>query len=155
MIIAATGHRPNKLGGYQYEAYEKLVRLARDYIQKVQQLDGVISGMALGWDQAWCDAALREGVPVHAAVPFEGQERQWPHASQVQYRQLLSECKSVTIVSPGGFSGKAMQVRNEWMVDRCHRVCALFDGTYGGTGNCVNYALSIGRPIDNLWELFK
>lgn len=155
MIIAATGHRPNKLGGYGYEAHEKLVRLARDYIRKVQQLDGVISGMALGWDQAWCDAALREGVPVHAAVPFEGQERQWPHASQVQYRQLLSECKSVTIVSLGHYTHTAMQTRNIWMVDRCHRVCALFDGSASGTRHCIDYAVSMGRDIDNLWEVFK
>ena len=154
MIIAATGHRPNKLGGYERAAYEKLVRLARDYIA-IQKPDGIISGMALGWDQAWCDAGLREGVPVHAAVPFEGQESQWPHLSQVNFRQLLSECKSVTIVCPGGYSPEKMQIRNKWMVDRCHKLCALFDGTYGGTGNCVNYALQIGRPIDNLWELFK
>ena len=154
MIIAATGHRPNKLGGYECEAYEKLVRLARSYLRG-KQVDGVISGMALGWDMAWCDGALREGIPVHAAVPFEGQERIWPWQQQVNYKQLLSECKSVTIVSPGGYSHGAMQLRNRWMVDRAHRICALFDGSASGTRHCIEYAIQMNRPIDNLWEQFK
>lgn len=51
MIICATGHRPNKLGGYGRDVYARLVKLAYDYLA-VQKPDAVISGMALGWDQA-------------------------------------------------------------------------------------------------------
>ncbi|WP_206759019.1 hypothetical protein [Anabaena azotica] len=42
--------------------------------------------------------------------------------------------------------------RNEWMVDQCHRLVALHDGSTGGTGNCVNYAKSKKVHIVNLWK---
>jgi hypothetical protein len=45
-----------------------------------------------------------------------------------------------------------MQIRNEWMVDHCTHVAALWDGSPGGTGNCIRYVRKIGRPFDNLWQ---
>lgn len=41
---------------------------------------------------------------------------------------------------------------NEWMVDRAGRIAALWDGSWGGTFNCLNYARRRGVPIDNLWD---
>ena len=38
-----------------------------------------------------------------------------------------------------------MQIRNQWMVDNCELLIAVFDGTSGGTANCVNYAKSIRK----------
>ncbi len=40
-----------------------------------------------------------------------------------------------------------MQVRNEYMVDRADLVLALWNGTPGGTGNCVRYARTRGVPV--------
>ncbi|WP_188052008.1 hypothetical protein [Azospirillum sp. Sh1] len=45
-----------------------------------------------------------------------------------------------------------MNTRNEWMVDHSDRLLALWDGSQGGTANCVRYARGLGRPIDNLWS---
>lgn len=154
MIISATGHRPNKLGGYSPVAFHKLCELARAYLIE-QQPEGVISGMALGWDMAWAAAALELAVPVYAAVPFLGQESQWPDVSQRQYLRILERCASVTYVCEPGYAAWKMQKRNEWMVERCHRVAALWDGSPGGTGNCVQFARSYPRPIDNLWDRFN
>ena len=154
MLIAATGHRPNKLGGYGPKVYRDLVRLAEAYIDLAKP-SGIISGMALGWDQAWADAGINKGVPVHAAVPFVGQESRWPKESQDNFNRILKQCASVTIVCEGAYSAQKMQTRNEWMVDKVDRVCALWDGTSGGTGNCVRYVKSIGKPLDNLWEALK
>jgi uncharacterized phage-like protein YoqJ len=39
-----------------------------------------------------------------------------------------------------------MQVRNEWMVDHCNDLLAVWDGSDGGTGNCVRYAQRILEP---------
>lgn len=33
------------------------------------------------------------------------------------------------------------------MVDRCDRLIAVWDGSNGGTGNCVKYAKEVGKPI--------
>lgn len=153
MIIAATGHRPDKLGGYGPSAFSNLVDLARQYLI-AQKPEGVIVGMALGWDLAFAQGAVGLGIPVHGAVPFKGQASKWPEYQQDIYQRLVSQCASVTVVSEGGFSAEAMQARNRWMVDRAHRICALYSGEAGGTRNCVKYAEQLQRPIDNLWGQF-
>ena len=151
MILAATGHRPEKLGGYDEATYLELRGFALGYIQQRRPVK-VISGMALGWDTAWAAAAVYAGVPFIAAVPFAGQESRWPGPSQARYHALLAKASEVVIVCPGGYSAQAMQRRNEWMVDRCDEVIALWDGSAGGTGNCVRYARKVGRPVVNLWN---
>lgn len=155
LIIAATGHRPNKLGGYTAEVSQRLMKLAFDYLQAMQPT-GVISGMALGWDLAFAEAAQVLRIPLHAAVPFNGQEWIWPAQSQIQWKRLIAYASSVTIVSPGGYSAEKMQIRNQWMVDRCDRLCALWDGSAGGTSNCIKYAANDPLvQIDNLWFTWK
>ena len=58
-------------------------------------------------------------------------------------------------VREAGYAGWKMQERNKWMVDHCDEVLALWNGTSGGTSNCVAYANKIGKPINNLWEKYK
>lgn len=152
MIASFTGHRPDKLGGYG--THEPLTALATWWLEALQP-DTVISGMALGWDQAVAEAATRLGVPWCAAVPFEGQENRWPDASRAQYQRLLARAGSVVIVSPGGYSARKMHWRNEWMVDQSDLLCALWDGSDGGTGACVRYAERVGRLWVNLWSEWR
>lgn len=113
--------------------------------------DEVISGVALGWDTAWAIAALRLGIDLTCAVPFEGQERAWPPQSQQRYHKILRKSHRVEIVCKGSYSAAAMQKRNEWMVDNSDRVVALWDGSSGGTGNCIKYAKRRNAEIDVLW----
>jgi len=40
-----------------------------------------------------------------------------------------------------------MQKRNEWMVDHSDYVIAVWDGSKGGTGNCVKYAIKQEKEI--------
>lgn len=147
MIIAATGHRPDKLqNGHSDETLARLVSLAKDYLRRAwTEGDPVISGMALGWDTAWALAALDLGVDLIAAVPFKGQESKWPAKSQELYRDILSRAWLVEVVMEGGYSPPSFQRRNEFMVNRADRICALWDGSPGGTGNCIRYATKMGK----------
>lgn len=149
MILAATGHRPDKLGGYASKTHWRLIALARDYLSD-RQPSAVIVGMALGWDQAVAQAAIDFNIPFTAAIPFEGQERRWPETSQARYHGLLDRAASVEIISPY-CDILAYQHRNEWMVDRADEIAALWDGSWGGTFNCVRYAEKVGKPVENLW----
>lgn len=151
MILAATGHRPDKLGGYGDDVLDRLRRGARRYMERRGDVSTAISGMALGWDTAWAMAAIDLGIPLIAAVPFTGQESRWPEASQVRYRELLGKAARVEIVCAGGYSASKMHKRNEWMVDHCDELVALWDGSDGGTANCVAYATFCEKPIDHLW----
>jgi uncharacterized phage-like protein YoqJ len=153
-ILAATGHRPNKLGGYGNDVFQHLKMLAQAVFVS-ERPNKVISGMALGWDQAWAEAAIEEDIPLIAAIPFDGQESVWPESSKVKYRQLLSKTENVVVICPGSYAAWKMQKRNEWMVDNCDRLVALWDGTSGGTANCVRYAESVKKPISNLWPAWS
>lgn len=151
MKLAATGHRPSKLGGL--DVTDRLRRLARDYLV-TSRPDEVISGMALGWDMAWAEAALELGIPLIAAVPFRGQEVRWPDSAQRRYHSVLRRAE-VVIVSNGGYSPFKMQARNRWMVERCDKVVALWNGSPGGTANCIAIANVLTKPVDNLWREFS
>lgn len=152
MTLSGTGHRPNKLGGYGTPAFEELVALASWYL-RTHPADVVISGMALGWDQALAVAALRIGIPVHAFVPCEGHSSNWPDESQRYYAKILKRCAVVSI-APVPYTPAAMMKRNKDMVDSSDVVLALWDGSAGGTGNCVRYARKAGKPIVNLWDIY-
>lgn len=153
-VLAATGHRPDKLGGYAPDVLERLTDLARASLVELNP-DEVIVGMALGWDTAVALAAIDLAIPFIAAVPFAGQERMWPKESQDRFHSILKQAKEVVIVSPGGYSPWKMQVRNEWMVDRCTKLLSLWNGTMGGTKNCVDYALRNGKPTVNVWSSWE
>lgn len=147
-----TGHRPNKLWGYdtskpQYDRLRAAINRAIDELGATT----LISGMALGLDQVAAEvAASRDDVKLIAAVPFKGQESNWPASSQRAYRNLIAKADEVVVVSPGAYSPSKMQIRNQWMVDNADVVLALWDGTPGGTGNCVSYAQRQNKPIMRL-----
>jgi uncharacterized phage-like protein YoqJ len=156
MIIAGTGHRPAKLiargvNAYRPQVFFRLVDLAYAALVRYQPSE-VISGMALGWDQALALAASQLGIPFVAYVPFRGQESKWPEASQEQYRELLNAASSAVIVCAGGYAPSKMARRNAAMVNDTDLVLALWDGSSGGTGNCVRYAESKKVPVVNLWS---
>jgi len=115
-----------------------------------------ISGMAIGADQLFANAVIelkRAGYPITlvAAVPFQGQENNWPEYTRVKFRNILSCADKVQIVSPGGYEARKMQIRNCWMVDNSDIVLAVWDGKKeGGTWNCISYAVSKNKVMVNL-----
>lgn len=155
MVISGTGHRPDKLGGYGKEAHDRLVTIACTGLGDVKgDVTRVISGGALGWDQALAEAALRLGLPLTLALPFAGFWSKWPKASQDYLELLVSRADKVVYVCEGDYAPWKMQERNKWMVDNSDTVLALWNGTDGGTANCVKYATKVGKPIVNLWEIY-
>lgn len=107
----------------------------------------VLTGMALGVDQWVAEACVELGIPFTAAVPFHNQDDAWPREAQVHYRELLSRAAEVHVVCPGPYAAWKRHRRNEWMVDRCGLLVAVWDGSTGGTKNCVDYARRVGREV--------
>lgn len=153
-IVAATGHRLNKLLQHipqiDVDLEERMFMLARDHLIELRPSE-VISGMALGWDTAVALAALDLGIPLTCACPFEGQERLWSARQQMRYRDILSKAARVVYVCRHKLN-IAFQERNEWMVDRASHILALWDGTPGGTANCIEYAERWCSRVENLWQ---
>jgi uncharacterized phage-like protein YoqJ len=107
----------------------------------------LISGGALGIDQFWMAVGHYLQIPVIAAIPFEGFERKWPKSSQEEWKKLLDKCDEAIYTSSEGYKPNKMQIRNEWMVDHSDTLVAYWDGSKGGTANCIEYAQSVHKPI--------
>src|SRR6476469_4622142 len=151
MILAGTGHRPDKLGGYSSQAQHKLLDFAVGVLAQYEP-ELVISGMALGWDTALAQAAMSLQIPYHAYIPFVGQELHWPWESRERYRDLLHTADKIVVCSEGEYAVWKMQERNRKMVDSSNSILALWNGSSGGTANCVNYASDKGVEIINVWD---
>jgi uncharacterized phage-like protein YoqJ len=151
-ILAGTGHRPDKLPnketGYiiPNPTYNYVCSEIKRNLLEVKP-EKVISGMALGYDQWLAYHAIKLNIPLVAAIPFEGQENRWLDDSKRVYYKLLDRASEIVIVSPGGYSAAKMQIRNEFLVDKCTVLLACFDGSPGGTANCVNYAKKQNKRI--------
>jgi uncharacterized phage-like protein YoqJ len=127
-----------------------------------------IFGGALGIDQmafdVCCDVRdVYSGYyEFHIAVPFENQERKWFNPTDIErYKYQLNEANKVIIVdklekyqlkgiAEGEYHPAKLQKRNEYMVDNSDIVIAVWDGSKGGTANCVKYAEKLGRKIVRL-----
>lgn len=155
MIICFTGHRPGKIGGYKPCATHDWLRArVRETLLELKPTEA-ISGMALGFDQLAAEACLEVGVPFVAAVPFETQFMDWPLESQQRYVDLYSKASRVHIVDPTPpttrwEAAQKLHARNHWMVDNSDEVIAAWDGTKGGTQECVRYAQKVGRPVHRI-----
>jgi uncharacterized phage-like protein YoqJ len=150
MILAGTGHRPGKLGGYHANVAKALEDFCVAQLHELKP-DLVISGMALGFDQALARAAVRLEIPFHAYVPSEEQDSVWPYDARKKYRDLLSYAAYKHVVFPT-YLPQAPKIRNERMVDACTDVIALWNGTPGGTQHCVRYAERKNKPIHHRWQ---
>lgn len=94
--IGFTGHRPNKLGGYDLSVpgYMNLQKDLEKYIQRnLKAFDIVIghSGLALGGDTVWSKAILSmkeiypDRVQFHAEIPMMEQASAWFKQSDIDF----------------------------------------------------------------------
>lgn len=152
MKIAGTGHRPDKLCGYRVpNAMSDCVgNLLRQYLLR-ERPEEVITGMALGFDQWLAWMCIELNIPFAAYIPCDNFDSRWPDYSREQFRHLMQRAARVVQVSPGEpYHASLMQRRNARMVDDTDKVVSLWNGSPGGTANCIRYAMAVGKPIDQL-----
>lgn len=158
MKVMITGHRPEKIGGYDENCPErKWVRMAILFAMKEMELFDqgpftAITGMALGVDQEYAKLALKLGWNVKAFIPGTWQASQWPKASQDAYNAILGEvqntCGEVVLCSEEPYNASALLRRNGMMVDDCDCCIAVWNGNSdGGTANAVRSVQKRGKSI--------
>jgi len=177
LSLMVTGHRPNKLDN-AYEIMHPLnVEIGKEMRKYILEQAGfnkvtrtfqyvkvkIISGMAIGVDTIWALVAIRlkEQFPdifeLECAIPCANHSSRWNTETQKKYKEILSKADKVTHVSTAPYAPQLMQERNVYMVKNADKVLAVWDGTKGGTGNCVEYALkqskdiSIYHPFEKTW----
>jgi len=156
--ICATGHRPDKLYGYNLSD-PRWTALQEQFKLKLVEYNckRAISGMALGVDQVFALAVLElkesgYDISLTCAVPCKNHSGKWPRQSQLLYDSIKNRADEVVVVTDLYYHPSLMQTRNEWMVNRSDYVFAVWDGTSGGTKNCVAYAEENHKPIVHFLE---
>lgn len=140
-VAAITGHRPEKIANWQYVEYQLALAL------QDQQIHVMIQGMAAGVDLRSARVAFSLNIPYIAARPWAGHKPR--KADEIEYQKVLTHARRVVDVDPSiDYPGAwVYQKRNEWMVDNADMLVAVWDGSGGGTANCVAYALKREVPI--------
>ena len=160
--LSVTGHRPNKISSDLYNVNSELsktyINFFKNYIAELafKKAPGTvrcISGMALGIDTLFAIAVilLKENgfsVELECAIPCANHSSKWTGESVRVYNKILELADKVTYVSDKPYTNSCMQDRNVYMVNHATKVLAIWDNTPGGTGNCVRYAKSVGKPVD-------
>lgn len=153
MRIAVTGHRPNKLYGYNIFSRE-WISLKEEFkkLLVANRCTEAITGMALGVDTVFALAVLElqdEGynIKLHCAIPCRNHSCKWNRESVELYDNILKRADVVKLVTDAEYEPWMMQVRNEYMVDLADKIIAVWDGSNGGTANCVRYAEKKGKDI--------
>lgn len=154
-ICCFTGHRPSKLKGYKAEDNKELLWRIRDEIVnhiENKNVDTFINGCALGIDlwSAKIILKLKETYPhikLISAVPCLGQNNMWSDSDKNLWREVVNNSDKTVLTSEEDYKPYLMQVRNVWMCDNSDFVIAVYDGSGGGTGNCVKYAEKIKKEI--------
>lgn len=153
MKISVTGHRPHKLWGYdlKHPSYRVMCDKFKQLLIE-NNCTEAITGMALGVDTVFALAVLglkREGydIKLHCAIPCQNHSSKWLPESKRLYDTILHYADKVVLVNDLPYSPRLMQLRNEYMVNLADKVIAVWDGTSGGTGNCVTYAKNKNKEI--------
>ena len=154
-----TGHRENKLPWRGNEEDPRCQRLKEHLSAAVEAAyaSGIrhyICGMATGGDMYFGEAvvALRAEHPdvtLEAAIPYEGQSKQWTPQQKKRYDRLAAECDYQTVVQHD-YTPECMMRRNRYMVDASSILIAAYNGTPGGTQATLLYAIRQGLQIIEL-----
>lgn len=168
--IALTGHRPEKLGGYNLNTpgYIKLQHDLETIIEEKLKVHPVIwchSGLALGADTCWSKAILNmrakyQGrVLFHVHVPMWSQKDVWPNQNDIAFWQTqVNNADRLTVYdwqfqarpahTKKDASRQALHDRNIGMVNQCDMLLAVYDGvSHGGTKGTIDYASSVNKEI--------
>lgn len=146
--VAVTGHRPQNLtldqqAWTKHELQRVAAKLRDEHGCKV-----AISGMALGADTWWAQAALEVGLELYAYIPFEAQAERWKEQDREVWRELRARATRERVFG-GHYAVRFLHERNQGMVLDADVVVAVFDPMIrsGGTFATMGFAERHGKPI--------
>ncbi len=159
LVCCFTGHRPEKLP-WRYNEEDPRCGALKDRlpgpVHAVYRagLRPVICGMAKGCDTFFAETVLElrneaPGVTLEAAIPCESQFLHWSREERRRYDYIMHQCDLETILQRE-YTKDCMAKRNQYMVDCSSLLIAVYDGSYGGTMQTVNYAKKRGLMIIQL-----
>lgn len=160
--ISLTGHRPDKLAGYDLSKpyYTRLRNRLINIIERsLTKYDMVKchSAMALGADTVWAQAIIHckekygyDKIQFVAEIIDYNQPSRWSQESKDEWKHLMSYADMVNVYNPNN-DKPYMQVfdaQNIGMITACDILIAVYnDGAKGGTANGIKHGKRLGKWI--------
>lgn len=157
--VCITGHRPNKLYGYnmnnsKYNCLRKVIyNVIEKLYYKYNKRITLINGGALGVDQIFARESIKlkdrynsdidSIIKLILVKPCMNQDIKWDNNSKKEYRDICNNMDDIICISK-----EYTQKRNIYMVDNSNIVIVVLnnsnnnnnDNNKSGTSNCYNYA---------------
>lgn len=158
-LIGVFGLRPTELGGYEANPVSDGVsRRLQEILAAKRRMDDdlrVVSGLRLGAEQLGAEAAVAEGIPLVAVLPFPDPDSPWPESSRRRFRQLCEQAESVVTLErkvPDSKAkvGGALRRRDAWLARNLDEAIVVWDGQETFTGRLVK---TLREQLgDDVWE---
>ena len=135
-LVLVAGHRPDALGGYEANPTADGVRTRlAETLRAMVEVDGpltVVSGLRLGAEQLGAEAAVAEGLPLVAVLPYPEPDKPWPREARHHFAELVGEAAvSITLDkrSPANkqAAGAALGRRDEWLARQVDSAVVVWD----------------------------
>lgn len=162
--VCITGHRPNKLYGYNMNnpKYDYLRKVIYNVIEKLyykyNKRITLINGGALGVDQIFARESIKLKDKYNSDIdsiiklilvkPCMNQDVKWDNNSKREYIDICNNMDDIICISKE-YTNTCLQKRNIYMVDNSDIVIVVLNNSNNnnndnnnksGTSNCYNYA---------------
>ncbi len=134
-FIAFTGHRHIK--------YVEMLEALKEVAMRFPNAHWICGG-AVGVDSNAAEYALAHGIKFQLILPFppEVMWKYWTPGQRAVLKSTIDHAEKLSVLNPY-YDVRYYQLRNMHMVDSAQVLIAFYDGSPGGTANCVRYARSI------------
>src|SRR5574341_612495 len=146
--VGVTGHqRLGSVADWQWVEME----MERILTGAERPLEGITS-LAIGADQMFAEAVVRNGGHLIVVLPFKEYERTFTEAGDKQrFRSLIKRAVSIVVLESKGSEEESYLAAGKRVVDESEWMIAVWDGEpaagLGGTADVVQYAVSQRKPV--------
>ncbi|MGW3658860.1 hypothetical protein ACWD6R_25710 [Streptomyces sp. NPDC005151] len=150
--IGVTGHR-----SIPEEAHAHVLAGIRAALRGLDGSLEALSSLAVGADQLFADLALAHGAELTVVIPSGDYETSFAAGAELaRYRSLKDRAAREVLLDFPHSTDEAYYAAGAYIADHCDRLLAVWDGRpargFGGTGDIVTYARTLGRPVTVIWR---
>lgn len=145
-LIGVFGAKPTELGGYDANPVGDAVRLRLRQIlaakATIETEVHVVSGLRLGAETLGAEAAIAEGLPLVAVLPFPDPDSPWPEGSRRRFAELRAAAVADILLERKVPDTKAkvagsLRRRDAWLARNIDEAIVVWDGAEPFTGRLV------------------
>lgn len=145
-LVLVAGHRPGELGGYEPNPIADGVRTRiGEALKAMVEVDGpltLVSGLRLGAELLGAEAALVDGIPLVAVLPYPEPDKPWPDSARAHHADLLRAATTTITLearSPATkqLAGAALGRRDAWLARQVDAAVVVWDHEDDNLGRLV------------------